>query len=38
MTDWLDNDADEKTLPAHMATHPAPLTFRQWTDDFQARL
>jgi len=38
MTDWLDNNADEKTLPAPLTIHPAPLTLRQWTDEFQARL
>ena len=31
MTDKLGTDYDLKTLPA-------PLTLRQWTDDFQARI
>ena len=38
MTDKLDNDNNEKTLPAPLTIHPAPLTLRQWTDDFQARI
>ena len=38
MTDRLDNDADEKTLPAPLTIHCAPLTLRQWTDDSPARI